>query len=88
MESTCLLRTRDPVLKLVLAPDKGLWVSMTNSDIELFHVDAVLQVQLRVYRGCGLLTGYGGRGDACMLCSLLSARWVRACGYGRVAMRC
>ena len=48
MESSCLFRTRDPVLKLVLAPDKGLWVSMTNSDIELFHVDAVLQVQLTV----------------------------------------
>lgn len=45
MESTCLLRTRDPVLKLALAPDNGLWVSMTNSDIELWHADAALQVE-------------------------------------------
>jgi len=44
LDSCCLFRTRDPVLKLVLTPDCGVWVSMTNADIELWQVDGVLQV--------------------------------------------
>ena len=43
-ESSCMLRSRDAVLKMLLSPDKGLWLSMTNSDIEYWDVEPVLQV--------------------------------------------
>lgn len=45
LESSCLLRSRDAVLKMLLSPDKGLWLSMTNSDIEYWDVEPVLQVR-------------------------------------------
>jgi hypothetical protein len=43
MESTCLFSTPDPVLKMALTPETGLWVSMTSSDLEFWDVKAVLQ---------------------------------------------
>jgi WD repeat-containing protein 48 len=43
LDSTCICRTRDPVLKVVLSPDKGMWLSMTNSDIEFWDVERALQ---------------------------------------------
>eukprot|EP00287_Rhodomonas_sp_CCMP768_P002079 CAMPEP_0196734602 /NCGR_PEP_ID=MMETSP1091-20130531/13282_1 /TAXON_ID=302021 /ORGANISM="Rhodomonas sp., Strain CCMP768" /LENGTH=729 /DNA_ID=CAMNT_0042078125 /DNA_START=337 /DNA_END=2526 /DNA_ORIENTATION=+ len=41
-ESTLLLRAREPVLKLVLAPDELLWVSSTHSDLECWDCRAPL----------------------------------------------
>jgi hypothetical protein len=29
---------------MLIAPDKGLWLSMTNSDIEYWDVEPLLQV--------------------------------------------
>jgi len=43
-DTTCLLRARDPVLKLILSRENGLWLSMTNSDLEYWDVEPVLQV--------------------------------------------
>ena len=44
LDSCCVLRSREAVLKMLIAPDKGLWLSMTNSDIEYWDVEPVLQV--------------------------------------------
>jgi hypothetical protein len=43
LDSICICRTRDPVLKVLLSPDKGVWLSMTNSDIEFWDVERALQ---------------------------------------------
>lgn len=47
LDSCCVLRSREAVLKMLIAPDKGLWLSMTNSDIEYWDVEPVLQVPVR-----------------------------------------
>lgn len=42
-DSTCLIGTSDPILKLVVSTNNGLWVSMAKSDLEYWDVKDVVE---------------------------------------------
>lgn len=46
METSCLVRARECVLKLALSGDEGLWVATTASDMDFWHIKPVLEVGL------------------------------------------